>query len=73
MSYAYPIDVGSALFVVNHSCEAPCLGSGYEFEIAVRALLPGEELTDDYGTHQLPGTTSTAPLIRRQNSFFVTE
>lgn len=34
---------------VNHHCEATCLGGGYGFEIAVRDILPGEELTDDYG------------------------
>lgn len=35
---------------VNHSCEANCLGGGFEFEIAVRDIGEGEELTDDYGT-----------------------
>jgi hypothetical protein len=34
---------------VNHDCQANCLSAGYEFEIAVRDILPGEELTDDYG------------------------
>ncbi len=34
---------------VNHSCEATCLGSGYEFEMAIRDIYPGEQLTDDYG------------------------
>jgi uncharacterized protein len=34
---------------VNHSCEATCLGPGYDFEIAVRDIAAGEELTDDYG------------------------
>ena len=34
---------------MNHSCDANCLGPGYEFEIAVRDIRPGEELTDDYG------------------------
>lgn len=38
---------------VNHSCEASCLGGGYDFEIAVRDLQPGDELTDDYGTLNL--------------------
>lgn len=38
---------------VNHSCEATCLGGGYDFEIAVRNIQPGEELTDDYGTLNL--------------------
>lgn len=34
----------------NHSCHANCLSVGYEFEIAVRDISAGEELTDDYGT-----------------------
>jgi hypothetical protein len=35
---------------MNHSCDANCLGAGYEFEIAIRDIRAGEELTDDYGT-----------------------
>ncbi len=35
---------------INHACEATCLSPGYGFEIAVRDIAPGEELTDDYGT-----------------------
>jgi hypothetical protein len=35
---------------VNHSFHANCMGTAYEFEIAIRDILPGEELTDDYGT-----------------------
>jgi len=34
---------------VNHHCEANCLGSGYDFEVAIRDIHPGEQLTDDYG------------------------
>ena len=34
---------------VNHSFDSNCLTTGYEFEIAVRDIEPGEELTDDYG------------------------
>ena len=34
---------------VNHSCSSNTLSTGYGFEIAVRDILPGEELTDDYG------------------------
>ena len=33
---------------VNHSCEANCFGGGFEFEIAVRHIDAGEQLTDDY-------------------------
>jgi len=34
---------------VNHSFKSNCLSTAYDFEIAVRDILPGEELTDDYG------------------------
>ena len=34
----------------NHCCSANCLSVGYDFEIAVRDIAAGEELTDDYGT-----------------------
>lgn len=34
---------------VNHSFNSNCLSTPYGFEIAVRDIQPGEELTDDYG------------------------
>ena len=34
---------------VNHSSHANCLTTAYEFEIAIRDIAAGEELTDDYG------------------------
>ncbi len=34
---------------VNHSCNPNTLNTGYEFEIAIQDILPGEEMTDDYG------------------------
>lgn len=34
---------------VNHSFNSNCLTTAYEFEIAIRDIHPGEELTDDYG------------------------
>jgi len=34
---------------VNHSSQSNCMCTAYNFEIAVRDILPGEELTDDYG------------------------
>jgi hypothetical protein len=37
----------------NHSCAANCLSAGYDFELAVRNIRAGEELTDDYGTLNL--------------------
>jgi hypothetical protein len=41
---------------VNHSCDPSCLSGGYNFEIAVRDIHPGEELTDDYATLNLEGS-----------------
>ncbi|WP_108670939.1 SET domain-containing protein [Peribacillus acanthi] len=35
---------------VNHSFHANCLGTAYEFEVAIRDIFPGEQLTDDYGS-----------------------
>jgi hypothetical protein len=37
----------------NHSCRPSCLGGEDEFEVAVRDLHAGEELTDDYATFRL--------------------
>lgn len=34
---------------VNHSFRPSCFSTAYNFEIAIRDIHPGEELTDDYG------------------------
>jgi uncharacterized protein len=34
---------------VNHSFNSNCITTAYDYEIAVRDIHPGEELTDDYG------------------------
>lgn len=34
---------------VNHSFNANCLTTAYDFELAIRDIAPGEQLTDDYG------------------------
>lgn len=34
---------------VNHSFKPSCLSTAYDFEIAIRDIYPGEQLTDDYG------------------------
>jgi len=34
---------------VNHSFNSNCLTTAYDFEIAIRDIAPGEQLTDDYG------------------------
>ncbi|HLU50545.1 MAG TPA: SET domain-containing protein [Flavobacteriaceae bacterium] len=34
---------------VNHSFKSNCITTAYDFEIAIRDIHPGEQLTDDYG------------------------
>lgn len=34
---------------VNHSFKSNCLSTAYDFEIAIKDIHPGEQLTDDYG------------------------
>ena len=34
---------------INHSFNSNCLSTAYDFEIAIRDIQPGEQLTDDYG------------------------
>jgi uncharacterized protein len=34
---------------INHSFHSNCISTAYNFELAVRDIQPGEELTDDYG------------------------
>ena len=34
---------------VNHSFRSNCISTVYDFELAVRDIHPGEQLTDDYG------------------------
>ncbi len=34
---------------VNHCCHCNTMSTGYGFEIAIRDIYPGEELTDEYG------------------------
>lgn len=34
---------------VNHSFKPSCFSTAYDFEIAIRDIQPGEQLTDDYG------------------------
>lgn len=45
---------------VNHSFKSNCLSTAYNFEIAIRDIQPGEELTDDYGYLNL--TESFTPM-----------
>lgn len=53
--YAYQSRVGKYVLCwdiarfVNHSFDANCVGTAYDFDIAARDIYPGEELTNDYG------------------------
>jgi hypothetical protein len=38
---------------INHSCAPSCMSTAFNFELAVRDIQPGEELTDDYATLNL--------------------
>ena len=39
---------------VNHSFKSNCLTTAYDFEIAIRDIQIGEQLTDDYGYLNIP-------------------
>ena len=38
---------------VNHCCNCNTISTGYGFEIAIRDILPGEQITDEYGIFNL--------------------
>jgi uncharacterized protein len=38
---------------VNHNCSFNSISTGYGFEIAIRDIHPGEEITDEYGIFNL--------------------
>ena len=61
---------------VNHSCEANTITSGYGFEIAIRDIAAGEEITDDYGLLNIEqsmechcGSPACRNWINREDSF----
>ena len=39
--------------LMNHSCQPSCAGTHLGFEVAIRDLEPGAELTNDYATLSL--------------------
>jgi hypothetical protein len=53
--YAYKNNLGNLVLCwdnarfVNHSFNSNCLTTAYNFELAIRDIHPGEQLTDDYG------------------------
>ena len=38
---------------MNHSCEATCISPGFDCDIALRDIAPGDELTNDYAMFNL--------------------
>jgi hypothetical protein len=46
---------------VNHSFNSNCISTAYNFELAVRDIHPGEELTDDYGYLNSPEPFACLP------------
>jgi hypothetical protein len=50
---------------VNHSCEPNTMSSAHGFEIAVRDIEAGEELTDEYGMFNLPEPMDCSCSSRR--------
>ena len=40
---------------VNHCCNCNTMSTGYGFEIAIRDIQPGEEITDEYGLFNIEG------------------
>ena len=54
-TYAYKNNKGNFVLCwdngryVNHSFNSNCLTTAYNFELAIRDIQPGEQLTDDYG------------------------
>ncbi|MEY3050266.1 MAG: hypothetical protein RLY31_51 [Bacteroidota bacterium] len=39
---------------VNHCCQCNTMSTGYGFEIAIRDIREGEEITDEYGMFNIP-------------------
>jgi uncharacterized protein len=64
--YAYRDEAGDYVLCwdlgrfMNHSCNPSCLGFNQDFELAVRDIQPGEELTSDYSTFYLSPEESFA-------------
>jgi hypothetical protein len=54
---------------VNHSCAANALSCGWEFDVAIRDIAAGEEITNDYGCLNLErsfGCECREPGCRRR-------
>ena len=53
--YSYTDEKGNRIIswdhakFVNHCCDCNTISTGYGFEIAIRNIYPGDEITDEYG------------------------
>lgn len=53
--YCYRDNIGQYIFCwdisryVNHSFKPNCISTAYDFDLAIKDIHPGEELTEDYG------------------------
>jgi len=59
LTYSYRNNKGNLIFCwdnerfINHSFKPNCCLTPYRFELAIRDIQPGEELTNDYGTFNI--------------------
>jgi uncharacterized protein len=59
-TYCYRNNIGNFVLCwdngryINHSFNSNCLTTAYDFELAIRDIQPGEQLTDDYGYLNIP-------------------
>ena len=57
--YSYMDETGTRIICwdhgkyVNHCCNANTMSTGYGFEVAIRDIQPGEQVTDEYGMFNL--------------------
>ena len=55
---------------VNHSFNSNCFTTAYDFEIAIRDIHPGEQLTDDYGYLNITEPFRAAPEGTRRKTVY---
>ncbi|MEQ8360498.1 MAG: SET domain-containing protein [Cytophagales bacterium] len=55
---------------VNHSFNSNCLTTAYDFEIAIRDIQIGEQLTDDYGYLNIPRPFRAADEKTKRKSVY---
>lgn len=53
---------------INHNCDPNTISTGYGFEIAIKDIYPGDEITDEYGIFNLESSFKCecgSPLCRK--------